>query len=204
MADDFGTMRTRILDELNRTDLTSQAGLAINSAIKFYEKERFWFNEGRAVSDTVADQEYYSLPSDYIDTDILSITVNNYSYVLPLRPNSYIEETYVNNSSYSGYPKDHSIHEEQLRLYPIPNGAYEMKLTYIRKLNALSNATDTNAWMTDAEELIRSRAEADMYRRLLKDPNRAAEMSAVEFENYKKMKASTNKRLMVGRTKAHW
>jgi len=205
MADDFQTMKLRILDELTRTDLTSQAGLAINSAIAHYESERFWFNEARSTTNTVSGQEYYALPSDYIDTDVLSVVINNYSYVLPQRTHTQLEEWYVSNSSYTGYPRDHSIYEEQIRLYPIANGAYPLTLSYIKQLTSLSADADTNAWMTvgEGEELIRSRAEADMCARILQDLDRAAIYKALETETYSKLHGKTNKRLMRGRSRRH-
>jgi len=114
-----------------------------------------------------------------------------------------MEEWYVSNASYTGYPRDHAIYEEQIRLYPIPNGAYPLTLSYIKNLSVLSADLDTNAWMVEGEELIRSRAEADICARTLQDFDRAAIYKTLERESYSKLHGKTNKRLMRGRSRRH-
>ena len=58
----FGALKTRIADELNRSDLTSQIASAVPRAIEYYARERFDFNEGRSTASTVVDNQYVDFP----------------------------------------------------------------------------------------------------------------------------------------------
>ena len=79
---DLGTMENRIADELNRTDMTSYARTAIQTAIKHYEGNRFWFSENRATATTVSGQEFYDLPTDFREMDSLKVLISNNDYRL--------------------------------------------------------------------------------------------------------------------------
>ena len=68
----------------------------------------------------------------------------------------------------TGIPVEYAIYNQQFRLYPVPDGEYTLELAYQKKLAALSNDTDTNAWMTDGEVLIRQRAKAIVLRDVIR------------------------------------
>ena len=88
----FGTMTSRILDDLDRNDLTSQAQSAIKTAIAYYSSTRFWFLEQRATSTTVSGTEFYGLPADFYDEDSLVMEYNGYTYPLTKRHYSTTED----------------------------------------------------------------------------------------------------------------
>ena len=198
---DFGTMTTRILDELNRTDLTSQAQSAIQTSIKFYENRRFWFTEGRATASTTSGTQYYALPTDFLDIDSITITVNSNTYKLTLRLYDRLEDWFVASSTYTGQPTDFAIYQEQIRLYPVPNGTYTLTISYHKKLTALSGDTDTNAWMVQGEELIRNHAEGLLYLGKLRDFDAAQAVRSIRDETLSEMMKQTNGRLLTGHTK---
>lgn len=157
----YGIMQDRIADELHRTDLTSQIQLAIISAIQHYESKQFWFNETRATASTIADQEYYELPLDFVEMVSLKLTDNGNIHTLTERTYEYIENA-MTNTSYTGEPTDFAMYGDLLRLYPIPDAVYTLTISYKKTLADLSATADTNAWMTNGEELIRARAKADL------------------------------------------
>src|SRR5210317_42232 len=141
-------MRNRILDDLNRTDLTSQAENAIKTAISFYEKNRFWFLEQRSETYTVNGQEYYPVPDNYLDIDSLVIEVNNYAYPLNKRSYGTLEDWFVKSSVFLSYPTDYALYstgeQTEIRLYPVPNGEYKLTLSFFGSLDELQAETDTN------------------------------------------------------------
>lgn len=197
----LATMRNRILDDLMRNDLTSQAESSIKSAIAFYENRRFWFLEQRATASTIDGQEFYGLPSDFLDEDVVSITVNNWSYPLIKRTFKTTEDWFVKANTYKGYPTDYAIYDEQIRLYPIPNGQYTMTIAYYKRLTSLTLETDSNDWLIEGEELIRSRAEWDLYARTLRDFDAAQACKVLEQENLAQHEKLTKARLMTGSTR---
>ena len=67
--------------------------------------------------------------------------------------NNMIED--VQDGTVTGEPEQYSRYADKIRLYPIPAAVYTMSMSYIYKLTELAQDADTNAWMTECEELIR-------------------------------------------------
>ena len=177
----YGAMQTRIADELIRDDLTSQIQNAIKTAIKYYERERFWFNENRAYTTTVADQEYYELPSDFVGIDTLTITINSNKYPLTPRSWEHIEEENTGTSSQSGYPEEFAIYQGQFRLYPVPNtSGWTLTLAYIKQFTTPSSSSDTSPWFVEAEPLIRTRAKFELFSHVIYELELAQLMAQME------------------------
>lgn len=187
----YATMYGRILSELTRNDITAQAQNAIQSAISFYEDTPFWFNDEIATASTTNATEYYALPTDFRRDRSLTCTVNGNAYPLKRRSQKTLDNWFINSTNYTGYPSDYSIYKEQFRLYPIPNGTYTLTLSYVKKLSAISADADTNAWMVEGEELIRSRAEYDLCMRVLKKPDWASLFKGLETEVLDNLKSAS-------------
>lgn len=198
---DFGTLIQRVLDDLERTDLTSVASVEIKSAIKHYNPKLFFFLECRATLNTADGTEYYGLPADFISADSLVITVNNNTRVLTERHYDTIEEWFVSSSTYKGEPTDFAVYQQQLRLYPIPNGAYSMRLSYKASLTELSANGDSNDWTDRGEELIRSRACKNIAARKLKDMSAAQVYGMLETDALKSLVSENVSHQMSGRTR---
>lgn len=201
----LATMRNRILDDMNRTDLTSQAESAIKTAIAHYEKQIFWFLEKQSTSTTTSGQEYYPVPTDYYDDDSLVIEVNNYTYPLIKRSFATIEDWFVKSSVFTGYPTEYALYgtgeQEQIRLYPVPNGTYTLTLSYTGKLAEVSSPSDSNTWfLPEGEELIRARAEWTLYAQKLRDYDAAMACKRVEEETLQQLDKLTKRRQFTGRT----
>jgi len=200
----FGTVRNRILSDLNRTaagDLTASCETEIQGAIAFYERRRFWFLEGRSTTETIVGQEFYGLPEDFRDQDSLVITVNSSTYPLQQQLYETIEAWFIQSTLYTGQPTDYAIYDEQIRLYPVPNGQYQMTLSYYRQLGALTAEDHTNAWMVEGERLIRSRVEWTLFARKLRDYDAAQVCKALENEELQQHERLTRARLMTGHTR---
>lgn len=197
----LGTMRARIADELNRSDIDSQIDQAIESAIDFYEDKDFWFNEAIATTATVDGTEYYSVPSDYIRGTSFVLTVNGTEYTLKKRTNDWINQQKV-STTFKSFPTDYAEYNEQFRLYPVPNGAYTLTIYYSKVLTSISGDSDSNEFTGSAEELIRSRAKWSIYTHLLRDIEGAQLMKACEVEAYRRLQSETDGKLSSGRVKA--
>ena len=170
MADDYGTMQTRIANELNRSDLTTNIQDAIKSALAFYANKRFYFNEGRATRYTNDGTQAYSLPTDFVDVDKVMLEVTN-SYNYPLHPRTYswlLE--HQSNDTWSNRPTDYAIFNDQLFLYPIPDDSYEITLVYQKEYHDVSASTDTNPFLEirGGEELIRTHAKIDLMENVIR------------------------------------
>ena len=168
----YGVMQARIQDELVRPDLSANIRSSIKGAIRFYESEFFYFNDGRSTINTVTGQEYYGVPSDYIKPLTMTLTTSNYTYILSPRTHAWMEENST-NENWTGRPEAYCFFAGQVRLYPIPNASdYRLEMAYIKTLGEISaTASDsaTNAWMTDAEEVIRLHAKVDVMQNVIRE-----------------------------------
>jgi hypothetical protein len=200
----YSDLQNRIADELQRTDLTAEIVNAIGTAIQFYERKRFYFNELRdngSWSTTIGQEFYGSGDSSLIYTmpsiDQVSILAFTNRLTLTPRTAREIEEISV-GTTWTGMPTDWCFVNEQIRMYPIPNLVYPVYLTGTQRLTALINPSDTNAWMVDAETLIRCRAKFELFTHVLRDPQNAALMSQAEQIALSNLKAETASRVASG------
>lgn len=197
----YATMRDRILDEMVNESLTAaQVNNAIQSAIVHYQPRRFYFNENRGETfSTVVSQEFYSTAANanipnlsFIDK--LTITVNGSRYHLEPQPWEWIDKVSVMSTT-NGQPTDYCYYSQQIRLYPIPDAVYTVRISGLVRLAALSADGDSNAWTTDAEALIRGRAKWDLGTNVVWAPEIAGAGEAVEMAALRALNAETNRRL---------
>lgn len=192
-------MKARIASELGqRTDLADQIGYAINDAIAAYENYRFWFNESRAITfSTVALQEFYT------SSDSANIaTIQKFDYVMLYQGDIPHQLTYANpetmewqsiNGSTSGTPWEYTWYGNAIRLYPVPDQAYTVRIGASVKVPAPATDSETgNAWMVHAERLIRSRAKLELAIHVEFDSELANNMAAAVEEAYTQLKSRTN------------
>lgn len=194
----YAVMKARIADELARTDLTSQIALAVQTAIKHYERQRFYFNQKTTGSfSTVANQEYYT-SSDladipyFIQIDSMVFTLG--STKLPIVPAPFEKIDAAQTGAAKGSPEYFAYYAQKIRLYPIPSEAWTVTVAYHYRLTALSADSDTNAWVMDAEELIRQKAKRTLYLDVLRDRDGAESCAILEKEAYDGLRSETRRR----------
>ena len=193
-------MRIRILDEMElqesdvlgaRTALTAKyvVNREINAAIGHYESTRFRWNEERENQFTTTAQgtRTYSLPAGFMKFDSLKLNYQGDSYI-PINPRAWkeIEHRDRDVDGSQGLPVDYAIYGNVLRLYPVPNGAYTLVGSFLKRINIPTSLTGSfcavttmgqqsltatstashnsrlNGWTTDGESLIRARAVASV------------------------------------------
>lgn len=194
----YATMRSRIEDEIARTDLTTQVNRAILSAIKFYERKKFYFNTSvTSTFTTVADQEYYGtadLAAIPNIVEILALKGTLSGSKLPIRPVDFNTIDAAQSGSVKGFPEYFTYFAQQIRLYPMPNAAWTMTLAMVYRLTALSADSDSNVWTTDAEQLIRQNAKRMLYLDVIRDRDGAETAAILEKEAYDVLRNETLRR----------
>ncbi len=177
----FGRLKERIENELQRDSTDSELSDAIVASIDFYRRQRFNWNTKRATTATVAAVEYYQLPPDYVEADSLRLTKDHTRDHLTERSFVWIDAREGPDNQYAR-PAVFSIQNREMRLYPIPDQSYTILLSYVYALPEISvSAADsaTNAWMTEAEELIRLHAKADLLMNRIRGPESLQEAMAL-------------------------
>ena len=180
---------------------------AILSAIDHYTRMPFFFLESRAETfNTVASQEYYgsadlaAIP-DIAHIDELTITVNSTRTRLCRQSFEYIDDQNA-ISTLTGRPVDYCYYAKQIRLSPIPDAVYSIRVAGDIRLAALSADGDTNVWMTDAERLIRFRASYDLWGNVMSDDARAATAKRNELDELRALIVEGNMRTSSGKIQA--
>lgn len=139
----YATLKTALADWLHRGDITSSSDV-VDDAIDMCES---WINrnlrirqmEGEATA-TVA--EYLSLPTaDFLqmrDVEIQSSPRINLRYVTPEYADLY------DSSGEAAEPKYYTIVGNQIRIVPEPSSSDTIRMSYWKKVTALSGSNATN------------------------------------------------------------
>lgn len=195
----LANMQSRIADELARSDLTSQIALCINDAIDFYQSIRFDFNESRDLTFTTnVAQEFYTA-ADLADIpyliaiDYIILYLGNIPWPLHRRTPLEIEKL-NQNGLMMGQPWNFCYYNQQLRLGPVPDNNYSMRIAAnITYSPPSSTAATGNFWMTEAEKLIRCRAKAELHAHYTRNMAEAQKMKGLEEEALEQLKGRTNR-----------
>ena len=183
MSSSLSDLKNAIIRELNnRTDLTTEIAAAINSAIVYYQRKKFWFSEESVTSATVANQSYITVPSDFGYIDGVTVIYSSGGYPVPIIKRDWLsmQELYVNSNTILGPPTDWGYYQNRIWFWPMPNAVYTVTLWQNFKNAAPSSDNDTSTnWTNEAEELIRSRAVADIRCNVIKAQAALQEFAAV-------------------------
>lgn len=183
-------------DYLNRTDLTAETQRAIKAAIRFYEHEPFPWNEAITTLTTVASTAYIAVPTDFVALNTLQITRSSADYLVKLCDFNQILEYNVTRAI--GWPTDFALYANRFYFSPIPDSAYTVPCYYIRQLSALSATSDTNDWLSAAEDLIVYTATKIMWANVLRDQEEAMTYAALEQNEVDNLRKYNSWRTMQG------
>lgn len=190
----FEEMKNRIADDLNRTDLTSQIGLAINRAIGHYKTYPFWFTEA-VQSFTINSSNYQydstnsNFPSLFGRIHLITVTSGGDTYEVPAVDMKYFQNLNINDST--GEPQVYSLYQDKAWLYPFPDRSMTGKVYYSKTYASLSASSDTNDFTVYANDLIEARASWWVNSRILKDINSAQMDKVAEQEALENLKMAT-------------
>lgn len=174
-------IRSRLANEIGNYDLLDQYDHALRGAIERHEGERFAFNGVRHRLDTVAGQEFYTLPAslttpagsalapgeDIIEIESATLRWGSTGAVLTAETPDALE--LYNSTASTGQPCSYARDGASFRVGPIPNGVYSIHLIGLGRLSTLTASGDTNAWLTQAPALVIAAAKVILARDALRD-----------------------------------
>ncbi len=161
----LGIMVQRIREDLNRgTDFDPRIKRAIVDAIVFYTPNRLGFNTKRARALITSGMEMLALPLDWVEADYLRLEDNGDRR--PFEEVGYdVLEEHRDNDTDRATPCEYAIQHRQMRLWPIPDRSYTLVFSFqyaLRDVSISSADEATNAWFTEADQLIYYRAKGDL------------------------------------------
>jgi hypothetical protein len=172
----LGDLKTRIADELARSDLTSQIALAIDDAIDLASTHRFWFNEVRGLQLNLNYNQAYYTNSDIAalqEIDNLYLLLNG-TFRRNLYPAGNDRLDVLNNGSIAlGEPMRYSRYGQEIRFWPIPGSSYTVYIDGLTQGEPMEDDTDSSIWTTYGEKLIRALAKRTLYAEVIRNKDLA-------------------------------
>lgn len=207
-APTFGSMAQQIADDIDDTtgEYSSQIARAIQEAIRYCEREPFYFNQTREITFlTVNGQEFYGSDANANIPTLININAawtedqqGQRSILTRAAPEEL--ELLSDNSAGQGEPYWFSYFERQIRLYPIPDAyVYNIRLQASNyRLVPVVNDQDTNAWFTEAFDMVKARAKYILAKNTTKDAAVAAEALSDFSDQFDALKRESSMRLSRG------
>lgn len=177
----FLQLQTRIqTDYLNRgTAFVDETKRAIQAAVRYYENERWKFNQTATALTTSSSAISVSMPSNLLLFDDLRITLNGEDLPLNRRDPQWIRDAGSNNTF--GQPTDYAVYRNRFEFFPTPNSAYSLPCYYLKQLPELSADADSNAWTEGImQDVIVYHATTELWAFVLRNDKEAAKFAARE------------------------
>ncbi len=204
IAPTFASICDEISDDID--DATGEYGpqivAAVRAAIRYCERDTYYFNETRDITfPTVSGQEWYDAADNTNIPTLVRIQqafredANNVRLTLRYdSPQSL--ELLADNSAVRGEPYSYTYFGQRIRIYPIPDTQpFTIRLQVgPYRLAPLATDTDSNAWLTEAYDLIIARAKYILNKNTLKDVNAAIEALNDYNDQKKVLGAETSSR----------
>ncbi|MBB5074411.1 hypothetical protein HNQ69_001553 [Bartonella callosciuri] len=178
---------------------------SIFCAVRFCERESFYFNESRdVVFTTRAGKGVY----DATDTRHIETAVKIRSVYLRSDPHHKLELEWKSpfslesslSSEQQGRPVCYSYFDRKLHLYPTPDRAYQIQLLLSpMRLSEMESVDEEHPWFVHGFDLIKARAKYELYKNILKEPDCAAAAYNDFNEQLHELRAETSKRHNVTR-----
>lgn len=207
-APTFGSMAQSIADDIDDTtgEYNPQISRSIQESIRYCEREPFYFNQTREITfPTVDGRQFYDAADNSNIPTLINIhaawTEDQSGQRSTLSRATQEElELLSDNSASRGEPYLFDYFQRQIRLYPIPGEyVYTIRLQVgPYRLVPVVEDVDTNAWFTEAFDMIKARAKYILAKNTLKDPNLAAESLQDFNDQFDALKRESSMRLSRG------
>ena len=214
----FLDVRTRIADQLARSDLNTQIDREIQLAMARYNRRVSWLHEVREVSLTsVAAQAWYSSVDVSTGTGPQDTTGRTAVDVADIQKIDYMRDPncddlrqvhysafvwFFDTSGAAGRPTYVTLYAGQIGIWPVPDGVTIYTLSAVVKPVIPSLATDESIWFDQAQELIENAAAAAICRKFIQDGERAQAFQVYETEAWNDLVREGNQKMATGKLRA--
>jgi hypothetical protein len=142
----YSELKSAIADWLDRTDLDDSIPDFIALAEARHKRDfKIRRMETRVTANTIADTEYYTLPSQYVAMRNIQLNTNPKTSLEYLTPEQ-MDRIYAGSNK--GKPRAYSIIGNDIQLRPLPDSVYEIEMLYYKYFTPLSDSAPTNDMLT--------------------------------------------------------
>lgn len=180
MAVTITQLQTRILNEANKTSATygTMVNDLIVTAIKMYERRRFWFLEKTGTVTLNSAAATVAAPSDFKAMISLMLLRDGYYYG---EDQGFTEATFRElrnnslNSALTGYPREWALLGNTIYVDRLADQNYTLRVDYIKgDATYPASGSDTSVWFEEGVDLIRVKTLAMFWRDVMHNEERAA------------------------------
>ncbi|SFG64972.1 hypothetical protein [Methylobacterium gossipiicola] len=202
----LGDLLDEIADDLDRPDIPEKIASAVTKAIRHYQPERFFFNERILTFQTVPGADVYGggdaseIPGLLAIDNVVRLE-NDQAYTLQRIAETDVER--LDHPASATQPCAYSYFDRSIRLWPIPSGAWTIRLAAHIELPAPVKRDDTSPWVDEAVDLIAARAKRHLGMSVLRDPALAASQDVLANEALRSLRGRTNRIASSGQIRAH-
>ncbi|WP_298967750.1 hypothetical protein [uncultured Methylobacterium sp.] len=202
----LGDLIAEIEDDIERADLNQQVRIAVARAIREYQPDRFGWNERVLTFTTLAGTDVYgggdlSEIPDLYAVDTMVLVENGQVWPLARVAEAAIETTQQDTAG--GRPCRWSFLDRSIRLDPVPDGAYSIRLTGQIQVPAPATDDDTSPWVDEAGTLIAAWAKRHLAMNALRDDRMAARQDAAVTAAWRRLRGRANRIASAGVIRAH-
>jgi hypothetical protein len=195
-----------IADDIERADLGPQIATAVDRAIRFYQPDRFFFNEGFVTFQTMAGADVYAsgdasdIP-DLMAIDSAVLLDGDTPTILRRINEAWIEG--ADEPTSQSRPCAYSYFDRSVRLWPMPSDAWTVRLMAHFRLPA-PPLDDANAWTDEASSLIAAYAKRHLARNVLRNPAMARDQAEIIAEELAALRGRSNVIASTGQVQAYY
>jgi hypothetical protein len=155
--DTYANLQVEIAQYLGRSDLTAKIPTFIQLLEKRLNRDlRLRCMEHVTTLTTAAGVAYVTLPNVttsgardvFLEMRSLTLTGDSPRSLIYVTPDDYYAKGTV-----SGMPANYTIIGSLLYLYPVPDGAYSLSMSYYREIDPLANTNTTNPVLTNSPDV---------------------------------------------------
>lgn len=191
----LGDIKTRIITELSRDDLSDDLAVQLDThimrAIEYYSDTRFWFNAALGTATATPSSATVAIPSD-----IRTIT----RVTIPVVQVDLVEKTFplivdVHNAS-AGKPQFYAYYNNSIWLSPVPDAAYVLQFYGIAQITQPAGDNASTVWTNEAQDLIVNHTKMTLYRDQFRDPEGTQLALGATQDSFKRLRRETARRLV--------
>ena len=187
----LGALKARVVSQTVREDLDAgedyeaELASAISEAINEYASRRFWFNQIATTVSTAASTATVAIPST-----VRIIESVHYGKVELLK-RAYEEIAHL---ELTGQPRYWAEDGDNIRLHPIPDAVYSLKIVGVAEIGVPDDDDSSNAWTTEGERLIINQTIANLMRFPFRDADGYAMAAGIVSDELARLQRETAKR----------